>query len=77
MTTYSYCTAWPHMTEAIQMNFPDLLTEETILLHDSSYLCMALVLLQLLGTILLRSHTSDIHIFELLKNENASDMMRS
>lgn len=68
MTTYSYCTAWPRMIEATQMNFPDLLAEEMILLHDSSFLHMALILLQLLGTILLRSHTSDIRIFELLKD---------
>jgi hypothetical protein len=76
MTTYSYCTAWLHMTEATQINFPDLLTVDMILLPDSSCLHMALVLLQLLGTLLLSSHTSDIRIFEQLKNENASDMMR-
>lgn len=56
------------MIEATQMNFPDLLAEEMILLHDSSFLHMALILLQLLGTILLRSHTSDIRIFELMKD---------
>lgn len=77
MTTHIYCTAWPQVTEATQLNFPDLPTEEMILFHDSSCLHMAIILLQLLGTILLRSHASDICIFELLKNENASDTMRS
>jgi len=64
------------MTEATQMNFPDLPTEDMILLPDSSCLHMALVLLQLLGTLLLRSNTSDIRVFEQLKNENASDTIR-
>jgi hypothetical protein len=85
MTTYSYCTAWQQMEEAIQMNCPDLLTEEMILLHDHSCLHMALAMSQLmvpscwlvLPTIIqTRSLTSDVHIFELPKKESASDTLR-